>query len=106
MEQVGNPSTLKGAPNFMQDCNNAWHNTTDDVRNAISSMVFLDGNGNVTRIGPPLQNADLMAFVRTFAEGLCYIGHGAWMGDAGDSGDNSQVCCLLAVPRPSWRDVY
>lgn len=68
----------------MQECNTAWHKASQQVKNAIKNLVFLDQKGNVKRIGPPKENKALEAFVRTFAEGKTYIGTG------GDPGDDKQ----------------
>lgn len=97
VQQWGDDSTRKGAPTFMQDCNNAWHNASQNTKNAIQQSVTLDGSGNVIRIGAPKNSQALQSFVRTFAEGKTYIGTGSWAGSAGDPGDNAQVRAQLTV---------
>jgi len=95
VQQIGDPSTLKGDPLFMQHCNNAWHKASRQVQDRIRHAVTLDKAGNVIRIGPPKEDQPLMDFVRTFAEGKTYIGSGAWKGFKGDRGDNAQVRAVL-----------
>lgn len=94
--QVGDNSTLKGDPNFMQDLNNAWHRASDDTRNSLSDCVHLDGNGNVARIDAIKDHQPLEDFVRSFANGMTYIGNGAWAGNPGNPNDNNQVCRTVA----------
>lgn len=91
VQQWGDDSTRKGAPTFMQDCNSAWRNASQDKKNAIRPNVTLDGSGNIIRLGATKNDQALQSFVRTFAEGKTYIGTGAWAGSAGDPGDNAQV---------------
>lgn len=77
--EVGDaPNHFKGDALFMQQCNDAWHKASQEVKNEIRALVFLDAQGNVKRIGPPKDNQALERFVRTFAEGKTYIGVGAW----------------------------
>lgn len=90
VQQVGNDSSRKGDPNFMQDLNNAWHNTDDGTRAGLQDCVHLDGNGNVTRIDAIKDHPNLENFVRSFANGMTYIGNGAWAGNPGDPNDNNQ----------------
>jgi hypothetical protein len=79
VQQVGDPAyKFKGDALFMQQCNEAWHKATQQVKDSLKGQVFLDGKGNVKRIGAPKNNQALMKFVRTFAEGKTYIGPGSW----------------------------
>ena len=90
VQQVGNNATRKGDPNFMQDLNNAWHSTDDGTRAGLQNCVHLDGNGNVSRIDAIKDFPNLEAFVRSFANGMTYIGVGAWGGNPGNPNDNNQ----------------
>ncbi|KAI1369847.1 hypothetical protein F5Y08DRAFT_347416 [Xylaria arbuscula] len=90
-QQVGDaPGKFKGHETFMQACNNAWHALPQDKKYQLNGHVFLDGNGNVKRIGPPKEFQPLEQFVRTFANGRTYIGVGAWGSSAGNPEDNKQ----------------
>ncbi|KAI1452487.1 hypothetical protein F4805DRAFT_27724 [Annulohypoxylon moriforme] len=90
-QQVGDPAgKYKGLENFMQACNQAWHKLPQDKKNQLNGHVFLDGKGNVKRIGPPKDFRPLEEFVRTFANGRTYIGVGAWGPDGGNPADNAQ----------------
>ncbi|KAL7624218.1 hypothetical protein AAE478_005777 [Parahypoxylon ruwenzoriense] len=90
-QQVGDPpGKFKGHETFMQACNQAWHNLPQDKKNQLQGHVFLDGNGNVKRIGPPKDFQPLEEFVRTFANGRTYIGVGAWGSNQGNPADNEQ----------------
>lgn len=78
-QQVGDPAgKFKGHETFMQACNAAYHKLPQDKKNQLKGHVFLDGNGNVKRIGAPKDFQPLEEFVRTFANGRTYIGVGAW----------------------------
>lgn len=78
-QQIGDPpGKFKGHETFMQACNQAYHKLPQDKKNQLRGHVFLDGNGNVKRIGPPKEFQPLEEFVRTFANGRTYIGVGAW----------------------------
>ncbi|KAK4978322.1 hypothetical protein LTR28_006189 [Elasticomyces elasticus] len=90
-QQVGDPSTLKGDPRFMQDLNEAWHNATQAEKDGLASCVHLDSSGNVVRIDPIKFNPLLDPFIRKFADGQTYIGVGAWRGSPGVASDNNQV---------------
>ena len=89
--QVGEPSTKKGDPNFMQDCNNAWQNADQGTKDGLQDCVHCDGEGNVVRIEAPKNFPNLEAFCRTFANNQTYIGVGAWGNSQGDAADNAQV---------------
>ncbi|KAK4967526.1 hypothetical protein LTR66_011950 [Elasticomyces elasticus] len=89
-QQVGDPSTLKGDPRFMQDLNEAWHNATQAEKDGLASCVHLDSSGNVVRIDPIKFNPLLDPFIRKFADGQTYIGVGAWRGSPGVASDNNQ----------------
>ncbi|KAI1387876.1 uncharacterized protein F4822DRAFT_444405 [Hypoxylon trugodes] len=90
-QQVGDPAgKFKGLENFMQACNTAWHKLPQAKKDQIKSHVFLDGKGNVKRIGPPKELQALEEFVRTFANGRTYIGVGAWGPSTGNPADNEQ----------------
>lgn len=90
IQQEGDPSTRKGDPLFMQNFRNAWHKASPQTRASIRSSVFLDGHGQVTRIGPIKDHPELEKFVRSFADGKTYIGVGAWGGSPGNKSDNNQ----------------
>jgi hypothetical protein len=88
--QVGDQSTLKGDPHFMQDMNAAWHKASQDTRNQLKGFVFTNAQGKVTRIGPIKDSPQLEKLVRTFANGKAYVGVGAWNGNPGNPNDNAQ----------------
>jgi hypothetical protein len=78
-QQVGDPAgKFKGHETFMQACNQAWHKLPQAKKDQLKGHVFLDGKGNVKRIGAPKDFQPLEQFVRTFANGRTYIGVGAW----------------------------
>ncbi|TGJ83595.1 hypothetical protein E0Z10_g5162 [Xylaria hypoxylon] len=90
-QQVGDaPGKFKGHETFMQACNQAWHKLSQDKKNQLNGHVFLDGSGNVKRIGAPKEFRPLEQFVRTFANGRTYIGVGAWGPSQGNPEDNKQ----------------
>ncbi|KAJ2992537.1 hypothetical protein NUW58_g2131 [Xylaria curta] len=90
-QQVGDPAgKFKGHETFMQACNNAWHKLPQAKKDQLKGRVFLDGKGNVKRIGAPKEFQPLEQFVRTFANGRTYIGVGAWGGNKGNPEDNKQ----------------
>ncbi|KAI0443508.1 hypothetical protein F4803DRAFT_550127 [Xylaria telfairii] len=90
-QQVGDPAgKYKGLENFMQACNQAYHKLPQAKKDQLRGHVFLDGNGNVKRIGPPKEFQPLEEFVRTFANGRTYIGVGAWGPSQGNPEDNKQ----------------
>ncbi|KAF2972875.1 hypothetical protein GQX73_g745 [Xylaria multiplex] len=90
-QQVGDaPGKFKGHETFMQACNQAWHKLSQDKKNQLKGHVFLDGKGNVKRIGAPKEFQPLEQFVRTFANGRTYIGVGAWGPSQGNPQDNKQ----------------
>jgi hypothetical protein len=78
-QQVGDPAgKYKGHETFMQACNQAWHKLPQGKKDQLKGFVFLDGKGNVKRIGAPKDSKALEEFVRQFANGRTYIGVGAW----------------------------
>ncbi|KAI0386656.1 hypothetical protein F5Y04DRAFT_288550 [Hypomontagnella monticulosa] len=90
-QQVGDPAgKFKGHETFMQACNTAYHKLSQDKKNQLKGHVFLDGKGNVKRIGAPKDFQPLEQFVRTFANGRTYIGVGAWGPSQGNPADNAQ----------------
>lgn len=92
IQQVGEPTTRKGDPTFMQDLNRAWHKADQRTKDGLKNCIHLDNSGNVVRMDSPKTFANLEKFVRTFADGRTYIGIGAWGGYAGNPNDNKQVC--------------
>lgn len=88
--QIGDRSTLKGDPKFMQHMDIAWHKASQDTRNKLKGRVFTDSHGKVKRIGPIKGSPELEKLVRTFANGKTYIGEGAWNGSPGVPSDNNQ----------------
>lgn len=90
IQQEGDPSTRKGDPLFMQDFRKAWHKASPETKGSLRSCVFLDGHGQVTRIGAIKDHPELEKFVRGFADGKTYIGVGAWGGSPGNKNDNNQ----------------
>lgn len=95
--QVGDPSTLKGHPTFMQACNAEWHKVDQKTRDGIKSLVHLDKTGKVVRIDGPGKNKKLEDFVRRFANGRTYIGVGSWNGNPGNPNDNQQVRAITEL---------
>ena len=91
IQQIGDPSTRKGDPHFMQELREAWHKANAKTKAELAHVVHLDKAGNPVRIDAPKSNKNLEHFVRTFAEGKVYIGVGAWGNSKGDPGDNAQV---------------
>ncbi|KAJ8126219.1 hypothetical protein O1611_g7417 [Lasiodiplodia mahajangana] len=90
-QQVGDPAgKFKGHETFMQACNQAWHKLPQAKKDQLKGHVFLDGKGNVKRIGAPKEFQPLEQFVRTFANGRTYIGVGAWGPSQGNPADNKQ----------------
>ncbi|KAI2634497.1 hypothetical protein GGS21DRAFT_543582 [Xylaria nigripes] len=90
-QQAGDPPTkYKGHETFMQACNAAWKSLPQPQKDELKNFVFLDGSGNVKRIGAPKDSQPLEQFVRTFANGRTYIGVGAWGGSQGNPEDNKQ----------------
>lgn len=88
--QVGDPSTAKGDPTFMQSLNAAWKKASQETKNGLRNCVTVNGD-RVVRIAAPKDFPSLESFVRTFADGKTYIGVGAWGGHAGNPNDNAQV---------------
>jgi hypothetical protein len=89
--QVGEPSTLKGDPLFMQHLNTAWKKADQRTKKACASCVHLDHAGNVVRIDAIKDNPSIEPLIRTFADNKTYIGVGAWNGSPGHPSDNNQV---------------
>ena len=90
VQQVGDDSTRKGDPLFMQHFNNAWSNADDNTKASLQPCVHLNGSGTVIRIDAIKDYPQLEAFVRSFANGMTYIGVGAWGGSPGNASDNIQ----------------
>ncbi|KAF2108436.1 hypothetical protein BDV96DRAFT_652689 [Lophiotrema nucula] len=90
VQQVGNDSTRKGDPRFMQNLRNAWQNASQETRDSLGQCVHCREDGTVARIDAPKDFPQLEEFVRTFADGKTYIGIGAWGGFAGNPSDNAQ----------------
>ena len=91
VQQVGDSTTLKGDPNFMQDMNKAWHGASSADKNSLKDVVHLNNKGDVVRIDAIKDHPELEKLVRTFANGKTYVGVGAWNGSPGDGHDNEQV---------------
>ena len=89
VQQVDDPSTAKGDPLFMQHLNAAWANASPETKADLSNCVFTQGD-TVVRIGPIKEHPSLEAFVRSFADGMTYIGVRAWGGSPGNGSDNAQ----------------
>lgn len=90
IQQEGDNTTRKGDPLFMQNFRQAWHKASPETKGHLRSSVFLDGHGQVARIGPIKDSPELEKFVRKFADGKTYIGVGAWGGSPGNPTDNNQ----------------
>ena len=90
VQQAGDNSTRKGDPRFMQDLNNAWHKASQQTKDGLKNCVFTK-DGNVIRMGAPKDFPKLEQFIRSFANGMTYIGVGAWGGSPGNANDNKQV---------------
>jgi len=95
VQQVGEPTTRKGDPDFMQELNRAWHKADQKTKDGLKNCIHLDKAGNVVRMDAPKAFPALEKFVRTFADGKTYIGVGAWGGFAGNPADNKQVMVLV-----------
>ncbi len=91
VQQVGEPSTRKGDPKFMQNLNKAWHAASAGVKDSLKDCVHVNGKGDVIRIDSVKDHPNLERFVRSFADGKTYIGVGAWEGSPGVGSDNAQV---------------
>lgn len=91
VQQVGEPSTLKGVPLFMQELNQAWAKASPETKKKCASCVHLDKSGKVIRIDAIKNNPPLDPLVRSFADGRTYIGVGAWKDNPGHDSDNKQV---------------
>lgn len=100
--QIGDISTLKGDPLFMQNMNTAWHKAAQRTRDSLKSCVHLNAHGDVERIDAIKDNAGLEALVRTFANGKTYIGVGAWGGSVGNSADNAQSSAAHGMSIFPW----
>lgn len=100
VQQVGDPTTLKGDPTFMQDMNTAWHKASPELKQALKNCVHVNAAGNVVRIDSIKDHPDLEKLVRTFADGKTYIGIGAWGGSTGNAHDNEQVNIFASWPMP------
>ena len=91
IQQVGDPSTRKGAPTFMQDLVKTWHSADEGTRRSLAGCVHCNEKGDPVRIDAPKSNHALENFVRRFADGKVYIGVGAWGDSKGVESDNRQV---------------
>ena len=75
----------------MQDLNNAWQSASQQTRDSLSNCIHLDGNGTVVRMDAIKDNPEtLEPFIRSFANGMTYIGNGAWGGSPGNPNDNNR----------------
>ena len=97
VQQVGEPSTRKGDPLFMQQLNASWHRASTSTKTSLKECVHVNEKGDVVRIGAIKDYPQLDRFVRGFADGKTYIGVGAWGGSPGVGSDNQQVCSPLLV---------
>lgn len=100
VQQVGDASTRKGDPHFMQNLNAAWKKLDGNRKNALKHCVH-EHAGKVVRIDAPKNFPELEKFVRTFANGKLYIGVGAWGNSKGNAADNAQVS-LGYLPGVDW----
>ena len=91
VQQVGDPSTCKGDPLFMQDLNKAWDKASKGVKDGLKDCVHLNSKGDIVRIDAIKDHPKLEDFVRTFADGKTYIGVGSWGGVPGKGGDDGNV---------------
>ena len=91
VQQVGDDSTRKGDPLFMQQLNTAWHRASAATKASLKDCVHLDDKGDVKRIDAIKDHPQLETLVRTFADGKTYVGVGAWNGSPGVGSDNEQV---------------
>jgi hypothetical protein len=98
VQQVGEPSTLKGDPLFMQHLNTAWRKADQRTKNACASCVHLDRSGNVVRIDAIKDHPAIEPLIRTFADDKTYIGVGSWNGSPGHPSDNNRVRNPLHSP--------
>ena len=89
VQQVGEKTTRKGDPRFMQNLNKAWERASYQTKAGLANCVFTRHN-QVVRIGPIKDFPKLEEFVRSFADGKTYIGVGAWNGSPGNPKDNHQ----------------
>ena len=105
IQQVGDPSTRKGDPTFMQDLAKTWHKADEKKRQSLKGWVFTNSHGDPVRIGAPKERKELEEFVRLFADGKVYIGVGAWRDDPGRESDNKLVSfCQLEVQNHQTMD--
>jgi len=99
VEQVGDNSTLKGDPTFMQDMNTAWHKADQATKNSLKDWVHLDGTGKVVRIDAIKDHPGLEKLVRSFADGKTYVGVGAWNGSPGAKGSHDSPSAWQRLTR-------
>ena len=64
IQQIGDPSTRKGNPHFMQELRDAWHKADAKTKADLAHVVHLDKAGDPIRIDAPKSNPKLEAFVR------------------------------------------
>ena len=91
VQQVGEPSTRKGDPLFMQQLNTAWHKASKTEKDSLRNCVHTNSKGDIIRIDAIKDHPELEKFIRSFADGKTYIGVGAWGGSPGAGSDNNQV---------------
>ena len=91
VQQVGDNSTRKGDPLFMQNLNKAWQKADAKTKSSLKNCVHVNKEGRVVRIDAIKNYPELEKFVRSFADGKTYIGVGAWRGSPGHASDNNQV---------------
>ena len=68
-----------------------------ETKNGLKDCVHLDAAGNVSRIDAIKDRPALETFVRSFANGMTYLGNGTWGGNRGNPDDDRQVS-LHMVP--------
>ncbi|CAF9941869.1 MAG: hypothetical protein HETSPECPRED_004258 [Heterodermia speciosa] len=90
VQQVGEPSTRKGDPLFMQQLNTAWHKASKTEKDSLRNCVHTNSKGDIIRIDAIKDHPELEKFIRSFADGKTYIGVGAWGGSPGVGSDNNQ----------------
>ena len=101
VQQVGDNSTRKGDPLFMQQLNTAWHHASAATKASLKDCVHLNDKGDVKRISAIKDHPQLETFVRSFADGKTYVGVGSWNGSPGVGGDDGQVRNEKDIPAMS-----
>ena len=97
VQQVGDPTTRKGDPHFMQELNTAWHRASPATKASLKDCVHLNEKGDVKRISAIKDFPQLEKFVRSFADGKTYIGVGSWNGSPGVLTDDHQVRTVSTI---------